>query len=122
MSKSGLPSPAVGKASSDETKSYHMSPEEFRRHGHEVIDWIADYYSRIESFPVLSQAKPGEIRESLPLNAPARGEEFTSLIRDVEKLILPGVTHWQSPNFFAYFPSNASGPAILGDLLSSGLG
>jgi aromatic-L-amino-acid decarboxylase len=122
MSKSGLPSPAVGKASSDETKSYHMSPEEFRRHGHEVIDWIADYYSRIESFPVLSQAKPGEIRESLPLNAPARGEEFTSLIQDVEKLVLPGVTHWQSPNFFAYFPSNASGPAILGDLVSSGLG
>ncbi len=112
--------PSVGKAASDET--FHMSADEFRRHGHEVIDWIADYYSRIESFPVLSQAKPGEIRASLPASAPAKREEFAGLLKDVEKLILPGITHWQSPNFFAYFPSNASGPAILGDLLSSGLG
>ena len=114
--------PTVGKAASDETKSFHMSPDEFRRHGHEVIDWIADYYSRIESFPVLSQAKPGDIRGSLPAGAPAQGEDFASLLKDVDKLILPGITHWQSPNFFAYFSSNASGPAILGDLLSSGLG
>ena len=103
-------------------KSFHMTPEEFRRHGHAVVDWIADYHSRIESFPVLSQAKPGEIRDSLPPAAPAQGEPFEVLLKDVEKLILPGVTHWQSPNFFAYFPSNASGPGILGDLLSSGLG
>jgi aromatic-L-amino-acid/L-tryptophan decarboxylase len=114
--------PSVGKAASDETKSFHMSPDEFRRHGREVIDWLADYYSRIESFPVLSQAKPGDIRGSLPAGAPVQGEGFTALLKDVEKLILPGITHWQSPNFFAYFPSNASGPAILGDLLSSGLG
>jgi len=104
------------------TTCFHMSPEEFRRHGHEVVDWIADYYSRIESFPVLSQVKPGDIRASLPATAPLKGEEFSALLKDVEQLILPGVTHWQSPNFFAYFPSNASGPAILGDLLSSGLG
>jgi aromatic-L-amino-acid decarboxylase len=103
-------------------ESFHMSPEEFRRHGHAVVDWIADYYSRIESFPVLSQAKPGEIRASLPAAAPKKGEPFSALLKDVEEKILPGVTHWQSPNFFAYFPSNASGPAILGDLLSSGLG
>src|ERR1700731_3667232 len=106
---------------SDE-KSFHMTPDEFRRHGHAVVDWIADYHSRIESFPVLSQAKPGEIRASLPANPPEQGEPFEALLKDVEKLILPGVTHWQSPNFYAYFPSNASGPAILGDLLSSGLG
>jgi aromatic-L-amino-acid decarboxylase len=99
-----------------------MTPEEFRRCGHAVVDWIADYQSRIESFPVLSQAKPGEIRASLPAQPPARGEAFDALLADVEKLILPGVTHWQSPNFFAYFPCNASGPGILGDLLSSGLG
>ncbi len=99
-----------------------MTPDEFRRHGHAVIDWIADYHSRIESFPVLSQAKPGEIRASLPAKPPIQGEPFDALLKDVEKLILPGVTHWQSPNFFAYFPSNASGPGILGDLLSSGLG
>ncbi|HKD02838.1 MAG TPA: pyridoxal-dependent decarboxylase [Terriglobales bacterium] len=103
-------------------KSFHMSPEDFRRHGHAVVDWIADYYARIESYPVLSQAKPGEIRASLPPDPPAHGEAFETMMADVEKLILPGVTHWQSPNFFAYFPSNASAPAILGDLLSSGLG
>ena len=99
-----------------------MTPEEFRRHGHAVVDWIADYQSRVESFPVLSQVKPGEIRAALPASPPAHGEPFDVLLNDVERLILPGVTHWQSPNFFAYFPCNASGPGILGDLLSSGLG
>ena len=103
-------------------KSYHMTPEEFRRHGHEVVDWIADYYSRIESYPVLSGVKPGDIRASLPSQPPAKGEQFAAILSDVEKLIVPGITHWQSPNFFAYFPANASGPAILGDLLSSGFG
>ena len=103
-------------------QSFHMSPEEFREHGHAMIDWIADYYSRVESFPVLSRAKPGEIRESLPPDPPAKGEPMEAMLRDFEKLILPGVTHWQSPNFYAFFPCNASGPAILGDLLSSGLG
>ena len=103
-------------------KSFHMTPGEFRRYGHAVVDWIADYHSRIESFPVLSQVKPGQIRASLPASPPAKGEPFNAMIKDVEKLILPGVTHWQSPNFFAYFPCNASGPGILGDLLSSGLG
>jgi aromatic-L-amino-acid decarboxylase len=98
-----------------------MTPDEFRRHGHAVVDWIADYHSRIESFPVLSQAKPGEIRASLPSAAPEQGEPFEALLKDVERLILPGITHWQSPNFFAYFPCNASSPGILGDLLSSGL-
>src|SRR5260370_21966672 len=112
---------SLGENVSDE-KSFHMTPDEFRRHGHAVIDWIADYQSRIESLHVLSQVKRGEIRDSLPVNPPVRGEPFDVLLRDVERLILPGVTHWQSPNFFAYFPCNASGPGILGDLLSSGLG
>jgi aromatic-L-amino-acid decarboxylase len=103
-------------------KSFHMSPEEFRRQGHAVVDWIADYHSRIESFPVLSRAQPGEIRAKLPANAPERGEAFEQILGDMERVILPGITHWQSPNFYAYFPANASGPAILGDLLSSGLG
>jgi aromatic-L-amino-acid decarboxylase len=103
-------------------KTFHMTPEEFRRHGHAVVDWIADYYGRIESYPVLSRAQPGEIRASLPPDPPAEGESFPAILADIEKLILPGITHWQSPNFYAYFPSNASGPAILGDLLSSGLG
>ena len=102
--------------------SFHMTPEEFRKHGHAVIDWIADYYQRVESFPVLSQSQPGEIRASLPKEAPAQAESFEEILADVEKLVLPGITHWQSPNFFAFFPCNASGPAILGDLLSSGFG
>jgi aromatic-L-amino-acid/L-tryptophan decarboxylase len=106
---------------SDE-KSFHMTTDEFRRYGHAVVDWIADYQSRVESLPVLSQVKPGQIRASLPAAPPAQGEPFEVLLKDVERLILPGVTHWQSPNFFAYFPCNSSGPGILGDLLSSGLG
>jgi aromatic-L-amino-acid decarboxylase len=99
-----------------------MSPEEFRRQGHAVVDWIADYQSRIESFPVLSRVQPGEIRSKLPTRAPEQGEAFDQILGDMERVILPGITHWQSPNFYAYFPANASGPAILGDLLSSGLG
>ena len=105
-----------------EDKNYHMSPEEFRKYGRAVVDWIADYYENIESLPVLSQVEPGEIRSMLPAQAPAQGEAFESLLKDVTDLILPGITHWQSPNFFAYFPANASGPSILGDLLASGLG
>jgi aromatic-L-amino-acid/L-tryptophan decarboxylase len=105
-----------------EEESFHMTPDEFRRHGHAVVDWIADYYTRIESYPVLSRAEPGQVRASLPASPPLQGESFDAILGDVEKLILPGVTHWQSPNFFAFFPANASGPAILGDLLSSGLG
>src|SRR5712671_4442625 len=103
-------------------KSLHMTPEEFRRHGHTAVDWIADYYARIESLPVLSRARPGEVRGSLPPEPPESGESFETILHDVEKLILPGITHWQSPNFFAFFPANASGPATLGALLSSGLG
>ena len=104
-----------------EPKSFHMNPEQFRRHGHAVVDWIADYYSRIETFPVLSQVKPGEIRAALPQQPPQQGEAFEAILADMEKL-MPGITHWQSPNFYAYFCSNASGPSILGDLLCSGLG
>jgi len=105
-----------------EQKSFHMTPEEFRRHGHTVVDWIADYQTRVESYPVLSRAEPGQVRASLPAAVPQQGEPFARILDDVEKLILPGVTHWQSPNFFAYFPSNNSGASILGDLLASGLG
>ena len=102
--------------------SYHMTPEQFRQYGRAVVDWIADYYERIESFPVLSRAEPGQIRASLPPEPPQRGEPFDAMLRDVDELILPGITHWQSPSFFAYFPANASGPSMLGELLSAGLG
>jgi aromatic-L-amino-acid decarboxylase len=103
-------------------QSFHMTPDQFRRHGRQVVDWIADYYERIETYPVLSQVQPGEIRAGLPATAPAHGESIDTILADVGRLIIPGITHWQSPNFFAFFPANASAPAILGDLLSSGLG
>lgn len=103
-------------------KSFHMTPEEFRRYGHSVVDWIADYQARVESLPVMSRVKPGDIRAKLPENPPLEGEPFEALLRDMDRVILPGITHWQSPNWFGYFPCNASGPGILGDLLSSGLG
>lgn len=105
-----------------DSKSYHMTPDEFRRCGRELIDWIADYYERIESFPVMSRVTPGEVRASLPKSAPQEGESFDAMLQDTEQSILPGITHWQSPNFFGYFPCNNSFPSVLGDLLSSGLG
>ncbi len=106
----------------NELASYHMTPDEFREYGRAVVDWIADYYENVEDYPVLSQVAPGDISASLPKDAPQTGEAFPDILADVSKLIMPGVTHWQSPNFFAYFPANTSGPAILGDMISSGLG
>lgn len=100
----------------------HMSADEFRRHGHAVVDWIARYLEGIETRPVMSAVKPGDVRAALPPSAPERGEPFEAMLRDVEQIILPGITHWQSPNFYAFFPANASEPAILGELLSAGLG
>ena len=105
-----------------EKSNFHMTPEEFRHHGKAVVDWIADYYEHVESFRVMSTVKPGQIRASLPKNPPEQGEPFEAMLKDVEKLILPGVTHWQSPNFFAFFPSNTSFPSIMGEMLSAGLG
>ena len=105
-----------------EEKTYHMTVEEFRRHGRAVVDLIADYYQNIESLPVLSGVKPGQIRSILPVKAPEKGESIDDMLGDMTEIILPGVTHWQSPNFFAFFPANTSGPSILGDMLSSGLG
>ena len=103
-------------------QSYHMTPEEFLECGRSAIEWITGYYQRIESFPVLSSAKPGDIARAVPMSAPAKPESVAAILRDVDDIVLPGLTHWQSPKFFAYFPANASGPSILGDLLSSALG
>jgi len=104
-------------------ESCHMNGEAFRRHAHELIDWIIDYQERrVEELPVLSQVEPGSIRSQLPADPPAHGEPFEAMLRDVEEIVLPGLTHWQSPDFFAFFPANTSYPAILGELLSAGLG
>ena len=105
-----------------ELKDYHMSADDFRRYGKELIDWIADYQEQVERYPVLSQVESGEISAGLAAEAPVQGEDFATILDDLEAKILPGVTHWQSPHFHAYFPANTSGPAILGELLSSGLG
>jgi aromatic-L-amino-acid decarboxylase len=102
--------------------SYHMTPDEFRDWGHAVIDWIADYQRTVADLPVQSRALPGDIRSALPQFAPEQPESFDAILADMDRIIMPGVTHWQSPNFYAFFPSNNSGPSILGELLSAGLG
>ena len=106
----------------DNKHSIHMTIDEFKNNGYKEIDWIADYYKNVDSFPVLSQAAPGYIREQLPDHPPEDGETFEAVLADMNEKILPGITHWQSPNFFAFFPCNSTGPAILGDMLSTGLG
>jgi aromatic-L-amino-acid/L-tryptophan decarboxylase len=105
-----------------QTSNFHMTPDEFRHHGKALIDWIADYYEHIEQYSVLPTVGPGDIRDRLPADPPQQGESFETMMRDVEQIIMPGITHWQSPNFYAFFPANTSGPAILGELLSAGLG
>ena len=100
----------------------HMTPDEFRRAGYAAVDWVARYMEEIERYPVLSQVEPGEIRSRLPASPPEMGEPFEAVLRDLDEIIMPGITHWQSPSFFAYFSGNASGPSMLGDLVSSGLG
>jgi aromatic-L-amino-acid decarboxylase len=105
-----------------DNNTYHMTPEAFLSCGREVLEWIARYHQNVESLPVRSRVEPGSIRESLPATPPQEGESFTDILNDLDKIILPGITHWQSPNFFAYFPANASFPSMLGELLSAGLG
>jgi aromatic-L-amino-acid decarboxylase len=100
-----------------------MTPEEFRKHGHELIDWIARYMEHVEDYPVLSQVSPGEVRAKPPAGATCGGgEPFEAVLRDIDTIVMPGITHWQSPNFFGYFPANNSAPSILGELLAAGLG
>ncbi|MCE9619918.1 MAG: aminotransferase class V-fold PLP-dependent enzyme [Planctomycetes bacterium] len=99
-----------------------FDPESFRQAGHAFIDWIANYWSTVEKFPVRSQVAPGWVRSQLPASAPEQGEPMKAVLADVDRVITPALTHWQHPSFFAYFPASASAPAILGDLLSAGLG
>lgn len=99
-----------------------MTPDEFRKHGYAVVDWIARYMEEVERYPVKSRAEPGDIYDALPDAAPEAPEAFSDVLRDLDEVVMPGITHWQSPSFFAYFPANTSGPSILGDLLCAGLG
>src|SRR5579859_1213258 len=99
-----------------------IAAEQMRRQGHAAVDWVAEYLERAPSLPVLAQVKPGDILSSLPEHAPDGPESFEAILKDLDTKILPGITHWQSPNYFAYFPANSSPPSVAGDLLSSGLG
>ncbi|MBN2417240.1 aspartate aminotransferase family protein [bacterium] len=99
-----------------------MSPDVFREQGKAVIEMIARYMETVETYPVMSAVRPGEIRAALPDHAPVTGESFDAILADIAPIIMPGITHWQSPNWFAYFSANTSGPSILGELLSAGLG
>ena len=98
-----------------------MAPDEFRRHGHALVDWIASYLSQAERYPVLSRAAPGEIRGRLPGAPPQEGDSFEAIFADFERHLLPGVTHWNHPGFFAYFAISASGPGVLAELLTAAL-
>ncbi len=99
-----------------------MNLDQFRKNAHEIVDWMYEYYRNIENFPVKAQVKPDEILNQLPNAAPENSEPFADIFQDFQKTIIPGMTHWQSPNFFAYFPANASFPSILAEMLTAALG
>jgi aromatic-L-amino-acid/L-tryptophan decarboxylase len=96
-----------------------MNAEEFRRHGHELIDWIANYFERIEELAVLAQIEPGDLKSQLPVAPPQTGEPMDQILRDIDRLIVPALTHWSHPSFFAYFATSTSAPGIFGELLSA---
>ncbi|KAJ1420928.1 Pyridoxal-phosphate binding site [Sesbania bispinosa] len=98
-----------------------LDPKEFRRQGHMIIDFLADYYQNVANYPVLSQVEPGYLGKLLPISAPLNPESIETILQDLEQHIIPGITHWQSPNYFAYFPSSGSTAGFLGEMLSTGL-
>ncbi len=99
-----------------------LTPDEFRHWGRELVDWIADYWEELDDLPVQPEVEPGEIRRRLPDRAPEKPEPFEHIVADLDSIVKEGLTNWQSPNWFAYFPGNASFPAILGELVSAGVG
>ena len=99
-----------------------MPIEEFRKSGHQLIDWIADYLNDIEKYPPLSQVNPGDILKRIPESPPQKGEDIENVLKDVDKILMDGITHWNHPGFMAYFNSTSSGPGILAELLTAGLG
>src|SRR2546423_7197025 len=96
-----------------------MPTEQFRQYGHELIDWIANYFEHIEDLPVLAQIEPGDLKAQLPSTPPEHGESMGAILADVDKLIVPALTHWSHPSFFAYFATSTSAPGIFGELLSA---
>ena len=103
------------------THAGDMDAEAFRREGYRLVDWIASYFEHSERYPVLSRVKPGDIRSALPERAPEQGESFDAIFADFERVIVPGITHWNHPGFFAYFAITGSAPGVLGEFLSAAL-
>ena len=99
-----------------------MTPEDFRRYGHALIDWLADYHENLGDRPVMAKTRPGEIRDALPAAPPDEPEDFGAVIEDLDRFVVPGLSLWQHPRFFGYFPANALHAGILADLVSTGLG
>jgi aromatic-L-amino-acid/L-tryptophan decarboxylase len=99
-----------------------FDPDRFRREGRAVIDWIADYWATLPGRPIMPSVAPGDVRARLPARAPEAAEGLAAVLADLERIIVPGLTHWQHPSFFGFFPASTSGPSILGELLSAGLG
>lgn len=99
-----------------------MTSDEFRKHAHELVDWMAAYMDEVEKYPVKSSVKPGEVFTKLPDDPPVKPESFESFMKDLDEIIMPGMSHWQSPNFYAYFPANTSGPSILAEMITATLG
>src|SRR6201991_2418821 len=96
-----------------------MNGAEFRRFGHELIDWIADYFDNIDDLPVLAAIEPGDLKAQLPSTPPEQGEPMEQIVADLDRLIVPALTHWSHPSFYAYFATSTSGPGILGELLTA---
>src|SRR5689334_3650998 len=109
--------PAAAKQESE----WQAYVEDFRRVGHETVDWIAKYLESVADMPVLAQTKPGELLDALPQSAPAQGETFDAILRDFDRLVMPAVTQWNHPRFFAYFACTGSTPAIIGEMLAAAL-
>jgi len=99
-----------------------MTPDEFRTHAHDLVDWMADYMETVRSYPVRSPVRPKEILAQIPAEPPEQPEPFTEIFEDFKRVVLPGMTHWQHPSFFAYFPANASPPSVLAEMLTATLG
>jgi aromatic-L-amino-acid decarboxylase len=99
-----------------------VTPDEFRRYGHRLIDWIADYRAQVATRPVMARTPPGEIKSGLPASPPDAPESFDTVLRDLDRVVMPGLTHWAHPSFFGYFPSNGELSSVLGDFASTGLG
>src|SRR6267378_3778879 len=108
-------------AAAQQKTEWQAYVEDFRRAGHQTVDWIAEYLSNVAEMPVLAQTKPGDLLDALPKSAPEKGEPFDAILRDFDRLVMPAVTQWNHPRFFAYFACTGSTPAILAEMLAAAL-